>query len=105
MEAFKDIRVTIKEEKENYGLFLISPLPRGYGHTLGNSLRRILYSSLKGTGITSVKIKGIDHEYTTIDGVMENVVDVIMNLKQVKFKTSSSDFARCQFFILKSSVL
>ncbi|HOV34553.1 MAG TPA: DNA-directed RNA polymerase subunit alpha [Candidatus Dojkabacteria bacterium] len=96
MEAFKDIRVTIKEEKENYGLFLISPLPRGYGHTLGNSLRRILYSSLKGTGITSVKIKGIDHEYTTIDGVMENVVDVIMNLKQVKFKTSSDDVFTCK---------
>ena len=58
MEAFKDIKVTIKEEKDNYGLFEISPLPRGYGHTLGNALRRILYSSLRGTGITAVQIKG-----------------------------------------------
>jgi DNA-directed RNA polymerase subunit alpha len=96
MEAFKDIKVTIKEEKDNYGLFLISPLPRGYGNTLGNALRRILYSSLKGTGITSVKIKGLDHEYTTVDGVMENVVDIIMNLKQVKFKTSSDDSFVCK---------
>ena len=59
MEVFKDIKITIKEEAENYGLFEISPLPRGYGHTLGNALRRILYSSLRGSGITSVTIKGL----------------------------------------------
>ena len=96
MEAFKDIKVVIKEDEENYGLFEISPLPRGYGHTLGNALRRILYSSLKGTGITSVKIKGVDHEYSTIDGVKENVVDIIMNLKQIKFKTTSDDKFTCK---------
>lgn len=96
MEAFKDIKVVIKEENENYGLFEISPLPRGYGHTLGNALRRILYSSLKGTGITSVKIKGVDHEYSTIDGVKENVVDIIMNLKQVKFKTNMDEKFTCK---------
>lgn len=96
MEAFKDIKVVIKEEKDNYGLFEISPLPRGYGHTLGNALRRILYSSLKGTGITSVKIKGVDHEYSTIDGVKENVIDIIMNLKQVKFKTNMDEKFTCK---------
>ncbi len=96
MEAFKDIKVVIKEENENYGLFEISPLPRGYGHTLGNALRRILYSSLKGTGITSVKIKGVDHEYSTIDGIKENVVDIIMNLKQVKFKTNMDEKFTCK---------
>ena len=69
MEAFKDIKVTIKEEEANYGLYEIAPLPTGYGHTLGNGLRRILYSSIKGTGITSVKIDGVEHEYSTIDGV------------------------------------
>ena len=80
MEAFKDIKVTVKEKEENYGLFEISPLPRGYGHTLGNALRRILYSSLRGTGITSVKVKGIDHEFSTIDGVKETLIEIIMNL-------------------------
>ncbi|MGI5897723.1 MAG: DNA-directed RNA polymerase subunit alpha [Candidatus Dojkabacteria bacterium] len=99
MEAFKDIKVTIKEEKENYALFEISPLPRGYGHTLGNSLRRILYSSLRGTGITSVTIKGIDHEYTTVDGVKENMVDIIMNLKQVKFATASDEPRVCKISV------
>lgn len=96
MEAFKEIKVIIKEEKDNYGLFEISPLPRGYGYTLGNSLRRILYSSLRGTGITSVKIKGVDHEYSAIDGVKENMIDVIMNLKQVKFKTNLDEVFTCK---------
>jgi DNA-directed RNA polymerase subunit alpha len=99
MEAFKDIKVTIKEEADNYGLFEISPLPRGYGNTLGNALRRILYSSLKGAGITSVKIKGVDHEYSTIEGVQENMIDVIMNLKQVKFSTKSSEPAVCKLSV------
>lgn len=96
MEAFKEIKVTIKEEKDNYGLFEISPLPRGYGNTLGNSLRRILYSSLRGTGITSVKVEGVDHEYSTLDGVKENIVDIIMNLKEVKFQTSLDDVFVCE---------
>ena len=96
MESFKDIKVTIKEEKDNYGLFEISPLPRGYGHTLGNALRRILYSSLRGSGITSVQIKGIDHEYSTLDGIKENVVDIILNLKQVKFRTKMDEVFTCK---------
>lgn len=96
MEAFKDIKVTIKEEVGNYGLFEISPLPRGYGHTLGNALRRILYSSLRGSGITSVSIKGVDHEYSTLEGVQENMIDVIMNLKQVKFSTKSTEPVICK---------
>lgn len=99
MEAFKDIKVVIKEENENYGMFEISPLPRGYGHTLGNALRRILYSSLKGTGITSVKVKGVDHEYSTLDGVKENVVDIIMNLKQIKFKTGVDEKFTCKISV------
>lgn len=99
MEAFKDIKVVIKEEKENYGLFEVSPLSRGYGHTLGNALRRILYSSLKGTGITSVRIDGVDHEYSTLDGVKENVVDVILNLKQIKFKTNMDEKFTCKIAV------
>lgn len=96
MESFKDIKVTIKEEKDNYGLFEVSPLPRGYGHTLGNSLRRILYSSLRGTGVTAVEIKGVDHEYSTLDGVKETVVDMILNLKEVKFKTELDEVFKCK---------
>ena len=96
MESFKDIKVTIKEEKDIYGFFEISPLPRGYGHTLGNALRRILYSSLRGSGITSVQIKGIDHEYSTLDGIKENVVDIILNLKQVKFRTKMDEVFTCK---------
>jgi len=95
MEAFKDIKVIIKEEKGNYGLFEITPLPRGYGNTLGNALRRILYSSLKGTGITSVMIKGVDHEYTTLDGLKETIIDVLMNLKEVKFATKTDELFTC----------
>lgn len=96
MEAFKDIKVTIKEEKDNYGLFEISPLPRGYGNTLGNALRRILYSSLRGAGITAVSIKGVDHEYSAVEGIKENVVDIILNLKQVKFKTNMDEVFTCK---------
>jgi len=105
MEAFKDIKVVIKEENENYGMFEISPLPRGYGHTLGNALRRILYSSLKGTGITSVKIKGVDHEYSTLDGVKDNVVDIIMNLKQIKFKTGVDEKFTCKISVKGKKVV
>lgn len=85
MEAFKDIKVTIRQEEGNSGVYEISPLPRGYGNTLGNALRRILYSSLQGCGVTSVKIKGAKHEYSTIEGVKEDVVSMILNIKQVKF--------------------
>ena len=91
MEAFKDIKVVVKAEEGNSGLYEISPLPRGYGHTLGNALRRILYSSLRGSGITSIKVKGAKHEYTVIDGVKEDLTTIILNLKQIKFRVDSDD--------------
>ena len=96
MEAFKDIKVTIKTEEGNTGLYEISPLPRGYGHTLGNALRRILYSSLRGSGITSIKVKGAKHEYSTIEGVKEDLTTIILNLKQVKFRVDSEDAKTCK---------
>lgn len=96
MEAFKDIKVIIREEEGNSGLYEISPLPRGYGHTLGNSIRRILYSSLKGSGITSIKVKGAKHEYSTIDGVKEDLTSIILNLKQVKFRVDSDEAKKCR---------
>lgn len=73
-------------EEGNKGVYEIEGLYPGYGHTLGNSLRRVLLSSLKGTVITSVKIEGVSHEFSTIPGVLEDVVDLILNLKQVRFK-------------------
>jgi DNA-directed RNA polymerase subunit alpha len=95
MEDFRDIKVIVKDDDTNYGLFEISPLPRGYGHTLGNALRRILYSSLPGAGITSVKVKGAKHEYSTLDGVKEDVLSIILNLKQLKFSMSSDEPQTC----------
>lgn len=91
MVEFKDIKVKLANDNGNAGTFEITPLPRGYGNTLANSLRRILLSSLEGSAITSVKVQGIDHEYTTIDGMKEDVVEVILNLKALKFKSTSSD--------------
>ncbi|MGM0420129.1 MAG: DNA-directed RNA polymerase subunit alpha [Bacillota bacterium] len=79
------------ESNNNFGSFEVSPLERGYGITLGNSLRRILLSSLPGAAITSVKIEGAKHEYTSIPGVVEDVTDIILNLKGVVLKYKGED--------------
>jgi DNA-directed RNA polymerase subunit alpha len=105
MEAFKDIKVVIKDEESNYGLFEISPLPRGYGNTLGNALRRILYSSLPGAGITSVKIKGAKHEYSTLEGVKEDVLSIVLNLKQIKFSSRSDEPQTCKINVSGKKVV
>ncbi len=76
---------------DRYGKFVVRPLERGFGVTLGNSLRRILLSSLQGAAITSVKIEGALHEFTTIPGVLEDVTDIVLNLKGVRFKLDSYD--------------
>jgi len=70
-------------------LFTFSPLPPGYGMTLGNALRRVLISSLPGAAITAIKIKGISHEYSTLKGVKDSVLDIILNLKNVQLKKES----------------
>ncbi|MEX2052848.1 MAG: DNA-directed RNA polymerase subunit alpha, partial [Candidatus Paceibacterota bacterium] len=67
-------------------VFEISPLYPGYGMTIGNTLRRVLISSLEGAAITSVKIKGVDHEFSSIEGVLEDVIEIVLNLKKVRFK-------------------
>jgi DNA-directed RNA polymerase subunit alpha len=74
-----------------YGRFICEPLERGYGNTLGNSLRRVLLSSLEGAAVTSVKIDGVLHEFATIPGVREDVTDIILNLKELCLKTHSDD--------------
>ena len=68
------------------GVFTIEPLTRGYGITLGNAMRRVLLTSIPGAAITHVKIEGVDHEFSSIKGVKEDVADIIMNLKLIRFK-------------------
>lgn len=84
-------RVERLESDENYGRYEISPLERGYGTTLGNSLRRILLSSLPGAALTSVKVEGVKHEFSAIPGVVEDMTDLILNLKEVVVKYSGEE--------------
>ena len=79
-------RFRVEEEDEQRGLFIAEPLPRGLGHTLGNSLRRVMLSGLTGAAITKVRIEGASHEFSTVPGVKEDVVDIILNIKELKFK-------------------
>jgi DNA-directed RNA polymerase subunit alpha len=76
----------VAESNESIGSFVLQPLERGFGVTIGNSFRRVLLSSLPGIAITAVKINGVDHEYSSIQGVKEDVYEIILNLKQVRFK-------------------
>lgn len=81
----------IINEKDNWASFEIEALYPGYGITVANSLRRVLLSSLPGAAITQIKIKGVQHEYSTISGVMEDVITIVMNLKQLRFKINSEE--------------
>jgi len=78
-------------EEGNSGVYEISGLYAGYGHTLGNSLRRIILSSIPGAGITSVKIEGIPHEFSKINGIKEDVITILLNLKKVRFKMNTDE--------------
>jgi len=82
----KPDKVIMVEADNHYGKFEFRPLEPGYGITVGNALRRILLSSLEGYAITNIKIEGVDHEFSTIAGVIEDVTEIILNLKQVRFK-------------------
>ncbi len=73
------------DSKDSYGKFTCEPLERGFGTTLGNSLRRVLLSSLQGAAIVAIKIDGVEHEFSSIEGVQEDVTDIVLNLKQVRF--------------------
>src|ERR671939_313936 len=76
---------------ERYGMFTAQPFQRGFGTTVGNSLRRALLSSIEGAAITAVRIEGVEHEFSPINGVVEDATDVILNLKQVPFKLHGSE--------------
>ena len=88
------IECIYSNEDPNYGKFVVEPLERGYGTTLGNSLRRILLSSLPGVAVTSVKIDGILHEFSTIPGVKEDVTEIILNLKKLAVKLNGENTKR-----------
>lgn len=77
----------VEESNDTFGTFILQPLERGFGVTIGNSFRRILLSSLPGIAITAVKINGVEHEYSSIKGVTEDVYEIILNLKEVRFKS------------------
>jgi DNA-directed RNA polymerase subunit alpha len=83
MLDFQGLRITSESVDDNRGSFTVEPLERGFGYTFGNSLRRVLLSSLEGAAVTSVRIEGVAHEFSTIKGVKEDVTDIVLNLKGV----------------------
>ena len=87
----KPEKVIMLDSTDTFGRFEFRPLEPGYGTTIGNAMRRILLSSLEGFAITSIKIDGVRHEFDTIPGVIESVVDIILNLKQIRFKRMIED--------------
>ena len=86
-EPLQDPNIEVEEADEQYGKFVAGPLPKGYGMTLGNPLRRVLYSSLPGTAVTSVKIEGVLHEYATIPHVKEEVSEILLNIKGIRLRS------------------
>lgn len=94
----------IKQEskEKNYGKFAITPLEQGYGDTLGNSLRRVLLTSLYGAAITSVRISGVKHRFSTLKGIKEDVVDFLLNLKKVKFSYSGEKPVKASISVKKA---
>lgn len=86
LNFIKPDKVILVESDSNFGQFEFRPLEPGYGITVGNALRRVLLSSLEGFAITSIKIEGVEHEFSTIPGVVEDVTEIILNLKKVRFK-------------------
>lgn len=91
MIEFEKPNITKVDESTNYGKFVVEPLERGYGTTLGNSMRRILLSSLPGAAVSSIQIDGVLHEFSTIDGVLEDVTQIILNIKKLALKMNTDE--------------
>ena len=101
-------KTLVKDEvsaTDTYAKFIAEPFEAGYGHTLGNSLRRVLLSSLEGAAITSVRLEGAPHEFTSLPGVVEDVVDIILNLKKVKFKAPDHEGRTATISITKEGAV
>ena len=95
-----------KETKsEEYGRFSVEPFERGFGHTIGNGLRRVLLSSIEGTAITAVKIEGVSHEFDSLDGVYEDAADIILNLKRLRISYSGDKPITCRINVSKKGVV
>ena len=88
-----NIELIASDESKTYGKFILEPLERGYGTTLGNSIRRVLLSSIPGAAVTSVKIDGVLHEFSTVPGVKEDVTDIVLNLKQLDLALNNEEAA------------
>lgn len=87
MIEFEKPVITKIDETDNYGKYVVEPLERGYGTTLGNSLRRVLLASLPGTAVSDIQIDGVLHEFSTIDGVLEDVTEIVLNVKKLSLKS------------------
>lgn len=82
-------KIKTEEESENFAKIALEPLEVGFGHTLGNSLRRVLLTSLFGTAVTRIKIDGVSHQFSTIEGIVEDVIEIILNIKKIRIKSNS----------------
>lgn len=91
LETPSGAQIEVRERRENYAKFVIEPLDRGFGITLGNALRRVLLSSIDGAAVTYVKIDGVLHEFSTLNGVVEDTVDLLLNLKGLPIKLNTED--------------
>ena len=105
MFEFEKPRIEIAEisEDKKYGRFVVEPLERGYGTTLGNSLRRIMLSSLPGTAVSHIKIDGVVHEFSAIPGVKEDVTEIVMNIKSLAIKNDSADLNETKTMYIDAS--
>ena len=80
-------RIRVLQQNERYGKFVIEPLDKGYGHTLGASLRRVLLTSIEGVAVTAVQVQGVQHEFSTMPGVVEDMMEVVLNLKEISVRS------------------
>ena len=99
IKYFNDLNINFKEDTKNSSKITVEPFDRGYAVTIGNALRRTLLTALPGAAVTSVKIEGVSHEFSTIDGISEDVSDIILNLKKIRFKMN--DEASSELISLK----
>jgi DNA-directed RNA polymerase subunit alpha len=83
----RQLRVRPVQANDRYGKFVVDPLPKGYGHTLGASLRRVLLNSIEGVAITAVQVQGVNHEFSTIPGVVEDMMEIVLNLKEIAIRS------------------
>ena len=88
-----NFKVKVDEQTDNFGRLIIEPLDPGYSHTLGNALRRVLLSSLEGTAVTQVTIDGVKHQFQTLDGLKEDIVEFILNLKKLRVNLNDTNKA------------